>query len=270
MIWSKSYSDDGSEPNSTPVVAGGKLYVLTINGDLACLNAKNGDAVWTKSFTREFSGEVPTWGYSETPLIDGKKLICAPGADKAAVVALDKDKGTVIWKTEVKDTGGTGYASPIKAKVGNVPMYITLLGQSGGVVAVHADSGKLLWMYNKISNGTANIPTVIVRDNLVWCSTGYGDGGSALLKMTAEGKDKVAVAEVKRHRSGELQNHHGGMVLVDDHVYFGNAHGWPSACRVRTGEIAWKERRPAAAVPRRSWPLMACSTSVSERQGGVD
>ena len=69
-------------------------------------------------------------------------------------------------------------------------MYITLFGKSGGVVAVHADTGKLLWQYTKVCNGTANIPTVIVRDDLVWCSTGYGDGGSALLKMNAEGKDR--------------------------------------------------------------------------------
>jgi outer membrane protein assembly factor BamB len=247
-VWSTPYADGGAEPNSTPVVSGGKVYVLTTGGTLACLDAKTGKVVWTKSFTKDFGGEQPGWGYSETPLIDGDKLICAPAADKAAVVALHKDTGAVIWKSEINRTGGAGYASPIKATVGGVPMYITLLGDSGGVVAVHADTGKLLWQYTAINNGTANIPTVVTRDDLVWCSTGYGDGGSALLKMKAEGKDKVTVTEVKRYRSNDLQNHHGGMVLVGDHVYFGHAHnsGHPACVEFKTGTITWKESKGAA------------------------
>ena len=243
-VWSQVYSNDGSEPNSTPVVAGGKVYVLTTGGELACLDAKTGKSIWKKNFSDDFGGQMMSgWGYSETPLIDGDKLICTPGGDKAAVVALNKDTGKAIWKTAVKNAGGAGYASPIKATVGEVPMYVTLLGKSGGVVAVHADTGKLLWRYTRISNGTANIPTVVARDDLVWCSTGYGDGGSALLKMKANGKDAVSVTEVKRYRSDELQNHHGGMILVGDYVYFGNAHnaGHPACVEFKTGEIKWKE-----------------------------
>jgi outer membrane protein assembly factor BamB len=266
-IWIQVYADAGSEPNSTPVVAGGKVYVLTVGGDLACLEARTGKTVWKKSFTKDFGGNVPTWGYSETPLIDGDKLICAPAADKAAVVALNKDTGKEIWKSEIKNTGGAGYASPIKATVGKVPMYITLLGDTGGVVGVHADTGKLLWQYTGINNGTANIPTVVTRDDLVWCSTGYDDGGSALLKMKAEGKDKVTVTEVKRHGSNQLQNHHGGMVLVGDYVYLGHAHGsgHPACVEFKTGDIKWRKvrARPAATAPRPSWPPTGCYTSAT-------
>jgi outer membrane protein assembly factor BamB len=248
-IWTQPYSDSDREPNSTPVVAGGKVYVLTVTGDLACLEAKTGKTVWKKNFAKDFGGRMMSgWGYSETPLVDGDKLICTPGGDKAAVVALDKDTGKEIWRSEVNRAGGAGYASPIKATVGKVPMYITLLGDTGGVVAVHADTGKLLWQYTGINNGTANIPTVVTRDDLVWCSTGYNDGGSALLRMKADGKDKVTVTEVKRYRSDEIQNHHGGMVLVGDYVYFGHAHnsGHPACVEFKTGDIKWKERKGAA------------------------
>lgn len=247
-LWTTPFANEGGDPNSTVVVSGGKIYALTTSGTLGCLDTK-GTVVWTKSFKKDFEGNMMSgWGYSETPLIDGDKLICTPGGDKAAVVALNKDKGDVIWKSEIKGAGGAGYASPIKTTVGGVPMYITLLGKSGGVVAVHAVTGKLLWQYAKISNGTANIPTVVTRDDLVWCSTGYGDGGSALLKMKAEGKDKVAITEVKRYGSGELQNHHGGMILVGDHIYFGNAHnaGHPACVELKTGDIVYKETKGAA------------------------
>jgi outer membrane protein assembly factor BamB len=246
-IWTTPFANEGGEPNSTPVVAAGKVYALTTAGTLACLDTKTGKVAWTKSLTNDLDGQMMSgWGYSETPLVDGNKLICTPGGDQCAVAALKADTGEVIWKTALRNAGGAGYASPIKATVGGVPMYITLLGKGGGVVAVHADTGKLLWQYTKVSNDTANIPTVVTRDDLVWCSTGYGDGGSALLKMKADGKDTVSAAEVKRYDS-ELQNHHGGMVLVGDHVYFGNAHGsgHPACVEFKTGEIKWLENRGA-------------------------
>jgi outer membrane protein assembly factor BamB len=178
-------------------------------------------------------------------LIDGDKLVCTPGADAAAVVALKAATGEVVWKSEIKGAGGAGYSSPVKATVGGVPMYITLLGKSGGVVAVHADTGKLLWQYNRVANGTANIPTVIARDDLVWCSTGYRDGGSALLKMTAEGAG-VSVKELKYYDQS-VQNHHGGMVLVGEHVYFGAGHnqGFPACVEFKTGEVKYQETKGA-------------------------
>lgn len=248
-VWKQVYADEGSEPNSTPVVSGGKVYVLTTGGELACLDAKTGKPAWKTNFKKDFAGKMMSgWGYSETPLVDGEKLICTPGGDKAALVALNKDTGKEIWRSAIAKAGGAGYASPVKAILGGIPMYITLLGKTGGVVAVHADTGKLLWQYTRISNETANIPTVIVRDGLVWCSTGYGDGGSALLRMKSEGKDRVTITEIKRYGSDELQNHHGGMILVGDYVYFGNAHtsGHPACVEFKTGEIVWKERKGAA------------------------
>ena len=248
-VWETPYAAEGSEPNATVLVSGGKLYALTTGGELACLDAKDGKVIWSKSFTKDFQGKMMSgWGYSETPLIDGDKLIGTPGGDKAAVVALNKDTGKEIWRTEMKDTGGAGYASPVKTKVGDVPMYVTLLGKAGGVVGVHADTGKLLWQYTKVSNGTANIPTVVSRDDLVWCSTGYGDGGSALLRIKVEGTESAKVEELKRYKSGELQNHHGGMVLVGDRVFFGNAHnsGHPACINFKTGEILYKDTKSVA------------------------
>ena len=248
-VWKTPFAKEGSEPNATVLVSGGKVYALTTEGQLACLDAKDGKVLWSKSFTKDFKGKMMSgWGYSETPLIDGDKLICTPGGDKAAVVALNKDDGKEIWRCEVKDAGGAGYASPVKAKVGDATMYITLLGKSGGVVAVSAETGKLLWQYKKVSNGIANIPTVVSRDDLVWCSTGYGDGGSALLKIKVDGSESASVEELKHYKSGELQNHHGGMILVGDYVYFGNAHnsGQPACVEFKTGEIKYQDAKAVA------------------------
>jgi len=242
--------DEG--PRCTPTYSndpklGGLIYSVGVGGDLVCLKAETGETVWSKNYGMDFGGKMmSSWGFSESPLVDGDKVICTPGGDAAAIVALNKVTGELIWKAAVPKSGGAGYASVIKATVGEVPMYITLLGKSGGVVGVHAETGKELWRYTKINNPTANIPTVIFRDDLVWCSTGYDEGGSALLKLAAEGKDKVTAKEVKYYNNKTLQNHHGGMVLVDGYVYFGANHGqgYPSCVEFKSGEVKYHLSKP--------------------------
>jgi outer membrane protein assembly factor BamB len=254
--WKKEFAtpgkvgyDDG--PRCTPTYhvdpkLGAVVYVLGVNGDLVCLKADTGEKVWSKNFGKDFGGRMMSgWGYSESPLIDGDKLIVTPGSDSAAMVALKPATGETIWKAAIPKCGGAGYSSPVKATVGKVSMYITIMGKSGGVVAVNVEDGKFLWQYTKVCNGTANIPTVIVKDNLVWCSTGYRDGGSALLEMTASGTG-VSVKELKYH-DNSFQNHHGGMVLVNGHVYFGANHGqgYPACAEFKTGEQKYKEAKGA-------------------------
>jgi outer membrane protein assembly factor BamB len=259
-VWKKEFASPGrvgydEGPRCTPTYhvdpkIGAVVYVIGVNGDLVCLKASNGEKVWSKNFGKDFGGEMMSgWGYSESPLVDGNKLIVTPGGPKkggpapAAVVALNTATGETIWKSAISDCGGAGYASPVKTTLGKVTMYITVMGQSGGVVAVNAETGKLLWQYKKVCNGTANIPTVVTRGDLVWCSTGYGSG-AALLKMTDDG-DAVSVKELKFTK--QLQNHHGGMVLVGDHVYFGSDHGkgFPACVEFQTGEQKYKEAKGA-------------------------
>ncbi len=250
QIWSKKFAAKGKAgynegPRSTPTIDGDRLYAVGISGDLVCMKVADGDLVWQKNYKNDFAGKMMSgWGFSESVLIDGDHLLCTPGSDKAAIACLNKKDGSTVWSSEIKNGGGAGYSSIMKATVGKTKMYITLLGKSGGVVAVNAADGKMLWQYTKVANGTANIPTVLVRDDIVFCSTGYGTG-TAVLKMTEEGPGKVKADEVIFHPGKTLQNHHGGMVLVGDYVYLGNAHnkGFPTCVEFKTGKIVWQEDR---------------------------
>lgn len=239
--------DDG--PKGTPTVADGRVFAVTVGGTLVCLEAKGGKEVWRKEYVKDFEGGVPTWGYSESVLVDGDTVICIPAGKKAAVAALKAKDGEVIWTTQVKTVGkAAGYSSAVKTTVGKTDMYVVMLGQAegSGVVGVDAKSGKLLWSYNGVMNGTANIPTPVVKGDMLWVSTGYGDGGSALLHIKESG-GKFEAEELKHYESKELQNHHGGMVLVGDYVYFGHRHGngIPACVDFKTGEVKWKEEKDA-------------------------
>ncbi len=105
----------GSEgPGCTPTVDGERLYILGAGGELACLQAQDGQVIWRRSLTEDFGGRRPMWRYNESPLVDGDKVICTPGAQDAMLVALNKLTGETIWKSQLPggaDNGPGGFGS---------------------------------------------------------------------------------------------------------------------------------------------------------------
>ena len=235
---------DGSR--CTPTVDGDNLYVLGTSGDLVCLEAATGALKWKRNVERDFGGRMMSgWRWSESPLIDGDKVVCTPGVQDAVVVALEKGTGDLIWKCAMPDIGsegkdGAGYASIVVSTIDGVRQYMTIVGR--GAIGVAADTGKFLWGYNRIANGTANIPSPVVRGNHVFVTTSYRTG-SALLKLTKDG-DVFDVEEVYFLGPRDFENHHGGVVLVGDFIYGGDGQnkGIPVCLDFLTGKIKWKEQ----------------------------
>jgi outer membrane protein assembly factor BamB len=234
----------GDGPRCTPTVDGDRVYALSRQGILVCLKVSDGSLVWQKEFKKDFGGRMMSgWDYSESPLIDGGKLVCTPGGKDAALVALNKMTGEVVWKCQAPVNSGAGYASIVVASVGGIRQYVTLLGPELGLVGVDAGTGKFLWNYKKIANGTANIPTAIVKDDYIFTSTGYGTGAALLQLIPKDGS--VEVKEVYFLGGNKLQNHHGGMVMLGDYIYGGHGHnsGLPFCLEWKTGKFAWEPQR---------------------------
>jgi outer membrane protein assembly factor BamB len=245
-IWSHMTRKGGNGARSTPTIDGDRLYVLATRGnqeaDIVCLSTKDGSEIWRRDFKKDFNGKMQTaWGYSESPLVDGDHLICTPGGSEATLVALDKKTGDTIWKAAVPGGDAAAYASAVIAEIGGVRQYVQLLEK--GIVGVRAKDGKFLWRYNRVANGTANIPTAIVKDDLIFCASGYNTG-AALLQIVPDGSGFKAV-EKKFLPAREFQNHHGGMVLVGDYIYAGHGHneGFPICIEFKTGKVMWKKDR---------------------------
>jgi outer membrane protein assembly factor BamB len=224
-------------PRCTPTVDGDRVYALGLNGDLLCLAVRDGQEQWRKDLTKDFSGQPGGWGYTESPLIDGDKLICTPGGRKATLVALNKRDGRTVWTAQVPNGDHAGYASVVAAEVDGHRQYVQFL--SRGVVGVAAEDGKFLWRFNDPANGTANISTAVVHGDHVFAASNYGRGG-ALAHLTGAGGS--ARAEVVYFTSN-MQNHHGGMVLVDGYLY--GADGGQLAClEFKTGKVMWESGKP--------------------------
>ena len=231
-------------PRCTPTVDGPLLYVVGTSGDLLCAETETGKVRWQRSFEKDFNGKMMSgWKFSESPLVDGEKVVCTPGGSDATIVALNKKTGELIWKSAVPKLGsrgkdGAAYTSMVAADIDGVRQYIQMLGR--GVASVAADTGKFLWGYNRVANGTANIPTPIVRGNHVFTTTSYKTG-CALLKITRQG-EQFQADEVYFLGPDQFENHHGGVVLVGDYLYGGDGQnkGTPVCLEFMTGKIAWK------------------------------
>lgn len=242
-----AHTDGG--PRCTPTVDEGQVFVLGTDGDLVCLGARDGKVRWRRHLASDFGGQfMSVWKFSESPLVDGDRLICTPGGSSATLVALNKATGKEIWRCQVPELGdqgadGAGYSSAVVADIHGVRQYIQLIGR--GIVGVEATTGRFLWGYNRIANNVANITTPAVRDNYVFASTSYNTG-SVLLEIKKNDADLVA-EEVYFTRPRDFQNHHGGVILLGDHVFGGHGQnrGDPACLELATGKVVWKERAPA-------------------------
>jgi outer membrane protein assembly factor BamB len=241
-LWSAPVGDiftesHGDGPRCTPTVDGDLLYALGGKSDLVCVETAQGKVRWQTNLRKNLGGDLMSgWGYTESPLVDGDKLICTPGGARGTLAALDKKTGKVLWRSKGL-TDRAAHSSAISADVGNVHQYIQLTDKA--IVGVAADDGRLLWRHVRDGFRIAVIPTPIFHDDYVYATAGYG-AGCTLLKLTADGKS--VNAEVV-YENKNLANHHGGVVLMGEHIY-GHTDGKGWVCQnFRTGDIVWAERK---------------------------
>ncbi|MBL8849477.1 MAG: PQQ-like beta-propeller repeat protein, partial [Planctomycetaceae bacterium] len=166
---------------STPSVDEARVYAVTPAGELVCCDAATGAELWRKNLKSDFGGsKADNWGYSESVLLDGDRLICTPGGDQNTMVALDKVTGETIWSVARAGDTGAGHSSIVISDVGGIKVYVQTTG--AGALGVR-DDGTLMWSY-PIERTTAVAPTPIIRDDLVFFAAGYKRGG-ALLRQVA-------------------------------------------------------------------------------------
>lgn len=220
----------GNGPRGTPTVDGDHVYTLSGEGVLACAQVADGKIVWTKAM-KDVGGKIPGWGYTESVVIDGAQVVCTPGGDQGTIAAFNKTDGNLLWQSkDIKDKAQ--YASIIPATINGEKQYVQLTMES--VLGVSAKDGALLWRVD-FPGKTAVIPTPIVKDNFVFVTAGYGVGCKLI-----EIKPGNQATEVYANKI--MKNHHGGVVLVGDHVY-GHSDGVGWVCmEFKTGNQVWAER----------------------------
>jgi outer membrane protein assembly factor BamB len=185
-VWRCSYQDTG-QPNygfarSTPVFSEGKLYTLSRLGILNCINADDGQIVWSRNIVAEFGGQRPQWDFAMSPLVDGSKVVVLPGG-QTGIAALDKNTGQTIWKGGSQ--GPPGYSTPVVAMILGRKQYVVVAGKM--IYGVDAEKGgPSLWTVPWETQYDINAAQAIVEPPFVFVASGY-QHGCCLIQVTEQG-----------------------------------------------------------------------------------
>jgi outer membrane protein assembly factor BamB len=227
---------------STPAIDGGAAYYLSDAGLLVALDAKTGAEKWSVDLHKKYEAQMPMFGYSESPLIEGDRLYVAPYGKNVTAVCLDKNTGKVIWESPVVQGTG-GYASFVIAENSGFRQLISFT--SHHVYSLDSKTGKLLWTVPFNNRTNNNCTDIIYHDGYVFASTGYGVG-SILIKLSAR---DGGVAAQKVYDTKLMDNHHGGVILHNGYLY-GSGHeskGW-FCLDFKTGRQMWNHTRGKGSV----------------------
>jgi len=242
--WTDSYPDS----RCTPTVDGNRVYVSSGFGDLACIDAISGSIIWSNKASEIYEGTYGPWGIAESLIIDGNKLYYTPGGSLTTTIALDKNNGELLWKTESIDDR-PGYVSPLMFEYAGKKFLVNVSGSY--VFAVDLSDGSIAWSLDHLQiNAEKSFAvwedapaikcvTPLYHEGQIYITGGY-DHGSFMLDLSEKG-DAVSIVWT----DSVMDVHHGGVVLQDGYIYganwLSNSDGNWCCLNWETGEIMYEE-----------------------------
>lgn len=149
----------GKGPKSSPVMAAGRVFTMSITGVLSAWDAESGQLLWRRDYDAEFGRSHPNWGASTSPLVVDDRVIVHFGTDEqGSLVALNAATGKEVWQL---GNDGPSYSSPLLAEIDGVRQIVEWNHRA--LVGVDCATGKLLWEYPFPHVGSdQNMPTPVV------------------------------------------------------------------------------------------------------------
>jgi outer membrane protein assembly factor BamB len=220
---------------TTPTVHDGRVYIVSSFGKLSCFAVADGKPQWSEDLFKTYGGKQIQWGYSESVLIDGDKVIAMPCGSKAAMVALDRKTGRQVWASAPIEHEAN-FCSAITVDRGDKRLVVSMTDSA--VVAFSAEDGKLVWQFAYKNTRQNHCNTPIYSDGLLYVTSGYGRGAVGL-ELAADGGSVKQIWEQKKQDPV-----HGQAVLVNGYVYASSHQASPtqwSCVELKTGKLMWQD-----------------------------
>jgi outer membrane protein assembly factor BamB len=228
------YSDEG--PRATPAFSNGRVYALGAMGELRCLNAANGQPLWSRNILVENKAGQPSYGTAASPLIvDDKVIVLTSAGANRSVVCYAASDGAVLW-TALDDM--TGYASPALVTLAGERQII--ICAETRTVGMRVEDGSVLWEYpwRVSSNQLPIAQPVVLGPNRFLLSAGYFTGAAAVeIVKTDSGFSAQTLWKNKL-----LKNKFTSSVFWQGHIY-GLDEDILTRLDAATGERKWKDGR---------------------------
>jgi outer membrane protein assembly factor BamB len=227
---------------SRTVPAVTEKHIVTIGPKchVTCLDSMTGQFKWMLNLVREYGTKVPQWYTAQCPLIEDGKAIIAPAGD-VLMMAVDTDTGKIVWTTPNPDGWVMTHSSIVPMEFKGERFYIYCGGDtaSGGVVGVSAKDGSVLWKTD-IWKVRTNVPCpVIVGDDRIFLSAGYGqyENGCMMMRLT-EVDGKIIAKQEYVYPTDVFGSMQQTPVLHMDHIY-GVRMDKQLVCLDLAGKVIW-------------------------------
>jgi outer membrane protein assembly factor BamB len=257
-LWNFAYAAPGRVmfpgSRSVPIVDGTHVYSCGAYGDLYCIDINTHKPVWNKNVWKDFGGgRIPIWAITQCPLVYGDLLILASQAPEAGVVAYNKLKGNIVWKTP--NLGNETYVSPAVVKIDGNDHVVMVTSSTnpighpelpktlGNVVGIEPLTGKILWEYDKWHCHISVASAVDAGDNKVLIVGGY-ELGATMIKVEKKADGSYGTTEL--FTTEEFGDQTKPPILHDGYFYaqYGtNSRRDGLVCMSMDGKIMWKTKR---------------------------
>lgn len=202
---------------------------------VVCLDAQSGELRWGMDLVKQYGATVPPWYAGQCPLIDGEKLVLAPGGPQTLLLATDLESGKVLWQTPNPHGWKMTHSSVMPLEVAGERMYVYCA--NNGVVGVSAKDGALLWETTEWKISIATVPSpLVLSDGRIFLSGGYNAGSLMLeLKKDSGGWRTRTLFKLDAETFGATQH---TPILYQDHIYGVRADG-RFVCLDLDGKAVW-------------------------------
>jgi outer membrane protein assembly factor BamB len=211
---------------SSPVVAGEKVFLFGVTGQLHCLDLLSGSKHWVRDLKKDYGMRDNFFGHGSSPLVVGEKVIVPLGGEgQKCVGAFDVKSGRELWIA--KHEWGAGYSSlvPVSVRTGAGLRNFVLLftgGETrpptGGLICMDVASGAVLGAIShraRIAESVNAASPVLVGERRVLVTEGYG-AGSLLVEIRDDGSLVEVWRTTKLGSQFGTPVYRGGMIFGFD------------------------------------------------------
>jgi len=252
-LWSHAYDaayggvgyPDG--PRACVTVADGRAYAVGALGYTHCLDAATGKVIWQRDLNKDYEIDLPTWGITGAPLVEGDLVVLQIGGKDACIVALDKKTGKEVWKA-LSDPAS--YSAPVVIR--QAGKRVIVVWTADRVVGLEPQTGKLHWEqpFPRLRWPIGVTTPALSADRLAVSSA---FDGTLMLRIPP---DRLTAERLWLRKAANLQSTEGmnsltpTPMIVGDYLYGIDYLGELRCLDAKTGDRVWSD---VTVVPQNQW-----------------
>jgi outer membrane protein assembly factor BamB len=229
-----------SYASPTPAIEAGRVYLNFGSYGTACLDTASGKILWTR---RDLPCEHWRGPGSSPILFENLLIFPLDGYDFQYLVALNKETGETVWKTDRNVEYGTdngdvmkAFCTPLLIEVNGKTQLISPTSKAG--IAYDPRTGKELWRVRYTAFSSTGMP--LFGHGLVFINTGFGKADLVAVKPDGAGDVTTShiVWTVKKGIGSKPSQ-----LLVGDLIFNVHDSGIANCLDAMTGKELWAKRQ---------------------------